>query len=264
MAAPAPAPVPDPTPNVTAAYGEGKPFRPEAFQFAELISHWDHVDAPDMDIPQSSDWGIVSWASTSGKNSRIDLTGWAGWRQRRIFGYVASFVETTSENTDGKAYRFEVVSKIPFISDAHRDRSGDADSLSWLWVKTRCYSSSGLIPPPNTVVRLGAFVQGFASACYNGRNRATLEARSLVDWHDWENTSADALIAHNDVDTSHHCPIFGGRRGAPLSSPILGSVKTYLFRTLRQGVPPFSDFAQRGRRILLDLPPAQSALRGIL
>ena len=147
-------------PNVNAAYDDGKPYRPEAFEFAELLSQWDHTTAPDFDIPQSADWAIVSWADTTDRNFRLDLTCWAGWRQRRIFGFIASIEETTSANAD-VAYRFEVVSKLPFIADAHRAHSADGNFLSCVWVKTRCYSSSGLVPP-NTVIRLGTFVQAVA------------------------------------------------------------------------------------------------------
>ena len=126
----------------------------------------------DLDIPPCPGWEIVSWTCTTGKNSGIDLSGWAGWRSRRIFGYVGSTDETVSGNSTWQAYRFEVVSKIPYLEEAHSasvtDGITDAGALSWLWIKTRCYSSSGLVPP-NTAIRLGTFAQGIASACYNGR-----------------------------------------------------------------------------------------------
>ena len=83
------------------------------------------------------------------------MTCWCGWRHRRIFSYVASIEEATSESAD-VAYRVEVVPKLPYIADAHTARSGDGDALSWMRVKTRRYSSSGLITP-NTAIRLGTF-----------------------------------------------------------------------------------------------------------
>ena len=88
---------------------------------------------------------------------------------------------------------------MPYLADVHSARSGEADVLSWLWVTTRCYSTCGLVPP-NTVIRLGTFVQGIASACYNRRGRATLEAWSLFDWDEWHTAACDAIISHSEVD----------------------------------------------------------------
>ena len=174
MAAPSTAPPPTAKlgPNVAAAYDLGRPCRPSVFDLSELLSNWGHVAMSDLDIPPCPGWEIVSWTCTTGKNSGIDLSGWAGWRSRRIFGYVGSTDETVSGNSTWQAYRFEVVSKIPYLEEAHSasvtDGITDAGALSWLWIKTRCYSSSGLVPP-NTAIRLGTFAQGIASACYNGR-----------------------------------------------------------------------------------------------
>ena len=38
-------------PNVTTAYDIGTLYRPEAFDFADLLAHLDHVAKPDMDAP---------------------------------------------------------------------------------------------------------------------------------------------------------------------------------------------------------------------
>ena len=80
MAAPAPAPAPGAVgPHVSAAYQAGAPFRPEAFHLAELLSSWDYVTAPDLDIPPSADWTFVGWTLPRTKmrasTSRVGLAG---------------------------------------------------------------------------------------------------------------------------------------------------------------------------------------------
>ena len=192
-----------PGPNVTAAHNEGKPFRPSLFELAEIFAAWGPNSPVDLDIHPSTEWKLVSRTCTSDRNNRIDLSTWSGWRHRRIFGYIAEISETTSGNSD-TPFRFEVISKVPYLAGCRQCRlvSGsnliDADLLSWVWVRTTAYSSCALVPP-GTAIRLGTFVQVVVAARYNGTNKATLEAWSLADWGDWENTAGDTLITHNEV-----------------------------------------------------------------
>ena len=86
--------------NVTAAHEDGRPYRPSVFEIAELLAAWRPKTAAALDIPPSTDWKLVAWAPTSGKNNRIDMPSWAAWRQRRLVGYVAEISETTSGNSD--------------------------------------------------------------------------------------------------------------------------------------------------------------------
>ena len=189
-------------PNVSATHDEGTPYRPTAFECAELLRSWGPRSAENLDIPPSKDRSLVSWTCTSGKNNRIDMTAWSGWRQRRVFGQIASISETTSGNSD-TPYRFDVVSKLPYCADCHLNQLPnsnltDASCLSWLWVQTTAYSSSALVPP-GAVIRLGTFAQCIVSAKYNGTNKATLESWSLVDWDDWETPAGATMIAQNEV-----------------------------------------------------------------
>ena len=67
-------------------------------------------------------------------SNRIDLSPWTASHHQRIYGFVSSIEECPphmTENTD-TAYRFEVVTRIPYIPDGLTDRS--PDKLSWLYV----------------------------------------------------------------------------------------------------------------------------------
>ena len=185
-----------------AAKEDGAPFRPTVFELAEILSSRDYNSSDDVDIPPSQDWKLVGWTSTPDKNYRIDMSTWAGWRQRRVFGYIAGIREIQSGNSP-TPYRFDVISKLPYCADAHLPgltaRYTDADSLSWLWAKSTAYSSNALVPA-HTVIRLGTFIQGVVAARYNGSNTVSLEAWGLVDWEDWRTTAGDTVITHNEVD----------------------------------------------------------------
>ena len=100
-------------PNVSAAYNEGRPYRSTVFKFAELLQAWGPKERGDLDILPTTDWALVAWTSTSDRNNRIDMSTWAGWRQRKIYGYVAEITEVKSDNSD-TPYRFEIISKLPF------------------------------------------------------------------------------------------------------------------------------------------------------
>ena len=214
--------------NCKAACDSGTPYRPTVFELAELLRAWDHTSSGDLDMPPSRDWSLVGWTTTPDRNNRIDMSTWAGWRQRRIFGYVAAIHENASGNSP-TPYRFDVISKLPYCADAHLPgltTTTDADKLSWLWVRTTAYSSNALVPP-NTAIRLGSFAQGVVAARYNGPNRATLEAWSPVDWEDWRTTAGDTLITHNEV---------GFVPMTPLSlSGILGGTFSFLFGEVHFG-----------------------------
>ena len=188
--------------NCKAAYDDGVPFRHTVFELAEILHSRGRNSSGDVDIPPSQDWELVGRASTTDKNNRTDMSTWAGWRQRRVFGYIDAIRETTSGNSP-PPFRFGVISKLPYCADAHLPgltaKTTDADSLSWLWARSTAYSSNDLVPP-NTTIRLGTFIHGVVAARYNGSNRATLEAWGLVDWGDWRATAGDTLIAHNEVD----------------------------------------------------------------
>ena len=131
-----------------------------------------------LDIPASDDFQLTPWHVCPDRENRIDLSAWAASQHQRIFGFIASITEcsTATENTD-TAYKFEVITRIPFLPDGFTDRSPHL--MSWLFVKVLAYSSNALISD-KTEIGLGTFVSGIVTANYNGRGRATLDAWQVV------------------------------------------------------------------------------------
>ena len=98
-------------------------------------------------ISPSPDWNIEARTCAAGRSSRAYLPGCTCWRRRRISGYVAPIGETTGEDTDFDAYRFDVVANPHYIADVHPGRSGGGDSLRWLWVGDEVLRSERTFSP---------------------------------------------------------------------------------------------------------------------
>ena len=78
--------------HIDAAVNDGKPLRLTPYGLAELMNDWNPRQCPGdvLDIPPSDDFAIAPLELTSDMNSRIDFNYHAGWRYRKLTGYVAS------------------------------------------------------------------------------------------------------------------------------------------------------------------------------
>ena len=155
-----------------------------------MFADWDPRTAPahgpdSLDLPPSDDFTLTPWHVSPDRANRINLSNWLASQNQRIFGFIASIDECNadfSENTK-TAYRFEVITRIPYLPGAQTVRTPDL--MSWIYVKVLEYSSNALICG-RTAISLGSFVSGIVTANYNGKGRATLDAWQLVtDFTEW-------------------------------------------------------------------------------
>lgn len=74
-------------------------FRPNPFEFAEILYNWNPRADPDsdLDIPVSDSFSVVPMHVAANSNNRIDFNASEAWRYKKLTGYVASIDETTSE-----------------------------------------------------------------------------------------------------------------------------------------------------------------------
>ena len=201
-------------PYVPPKTGGGRLFgRSVVFEFAWILHARRPMAAGDLDMLPSWGWPTVAWLCTSGCINRIDMSTCSGWRHRLIFGCVSEIPKNASGNPD-TPLRSDVVAKLPYIPGAHVrcfTTIANPDWLSWHWIRTTAYRSNALAhPPPDTAIRLGSVGHGVVSDRYNGSNRATLEAWTLVGRGGWRGTSGDAITSRNDANFAT-APIFRAR-----------------------------------------------------
>ena len=175
----------------------GTPFRPVLFELAQTFADWGPRTAPhagpgSLDIPPSGDFELAPWHVGPDLNNRIDLSAWTASQHQRIYGFVATDEEfpPTTENTT-TAYRFEVITRIPYLPGGVTVRS--PATLSHLYVKILAYSSNALISE-RTGVASGTFATGIATANYGGRGRAQLDAwQPVPDFGTWRIMAPEAI-----------------------------------------------------------------------
>ena len=190
----------------------GRPYRPALYEMAQMFSGWGprtaSIAGPDsLDFPPSGDFVLTPWHVSTDSANRIGLSYWAGSRHQRIFGFIASIEERApgkAENTD-TSYRFDVVTRIRYTIDGQFPAP---EQFSWLYVtdksdsisvgfiltvKGLAYSSNALLTG-QTGFSLGTFVSGIATANYNGKGRAQLDAWSIVtDFEEWRLAPQDTF-----------------------------------------------------------------------
>ena len=168
---------------------DGAVYRPALFEQAQMFADWDPRTAPHdgpnaLDLPSTDDFSLTPWHVSPDRMNRVNLSAWSASQHQRLFGFIATIEELNAmaENTDS-AFRFEVIVRLPFLADGQNVRS--PDFMSWIYVKILAYSSNALLTG-RTGVRLGTFVSGIATANYNGKGRAQLDAWSpITDFTEW-------------------------------------------------------------------------------
>ena len=85
--------------HIDAANSGRDAFRPNPFEFAEIMYNWNPRADPDavLDFPASDAFSVVPLHVAANSNNLIDFTTNEAWRYRKLTGYVASiFVLVTS------------------------------------------------------------------------------------------------------------------------------------------------------------------------
>ena len=169
---------------------DGGVYRPALFEQAQMFADWGPRTAPilgpgALDLPASDDFPITAWRVSPGRTNRVNLSPWAASQHQRVYGFIASIEECIPELSDNTetAYRFEVISRTPYLADGMTARAPDL--MSWIYVKVPAYSSNALLCG-RTGFALGSFFTGIVVANYNGKGRATLDDWQLVtDLSEW-------------------------------------------------------------------------------
>ena len=178
-------------PNADLA-NNGAPFRPSPMDTAYGFWEWDpRTDGPEkFDVPLSDSYAITPWANSKDRNTVIDAHADDSPAFGRIYGYVANFEPSPSENTK-TGYRIEVIFKMPYLYSGHTKAQ---NGLSHVFARIRTYASNALFTVP-TAVMLGDVVCGVTAANYGGRGLANLGVWKLSNVGEWESLAPGTFIA---------------------------------------------------------------------
>ena len=147
-------------------------------------------------LPRTAPW--LGGHSHQARTIGLIFPHLAGGVRADFLAMYRALVEMSRANSPTHR-RFGVISKIPYFARLRLsgvDNVADADKLSRFSVWATAYSSNARFAP-STAIRIWVSAHGVVEFCYNGTNRATLEACAAADRDDWRATAGDNSITRD-------------------------------------------------------------------